>query len=352
MIINSLLGYAIYCNNSSGMDNVKQTMLDFYTEEEITGAKRSLWMDCGQDLKKKYQIRRSTDSRIAAVADINDIMEAIVYLDANGKLPDVVVRDIGRLPDRQPEELNMLYVAKKVADIDKSTKIHEEVLTSLKMDVMKLQDNAKEKCSHVYNGKDNNTNTDSEQENINSSEDNDTSSNTSSEEDTSGRISLDPVPRVEGRRWGPPRRNSKPIIQANQPDQQSNRNPVTEINNGPKSIIRNNQEQSTPQNVENPRIGLEGAPLPERTVFVSRVNRGDIDSIKNFLEDNNVNVIEIVKKSHSEAKFKSFKIKITLTDLRKVLNNTFWPRGILCNKWREPAPRNTFSYNIDYANDY
>ena len=82
------------------------------------------------------------------------------------------------------------------------------------------------------------------------------------------------------------------------------------------------------------------------------MNWVDKDYIAIFLEDNNVNVIEIEKKSHSEARFKSFKIKITLTDLRKVLNNTFWPRGILCNKWREPAPRNTFSYNIDYANDY
>ena len=99
MIINELLTYAIYWNNSNANDNCKKVMLSFYSDDEIKAAKRSLWIDCSKDMSKIYQNRIYTETRAASSASMGDIMEAIKHLDANGKLPDVVARDIGRLPD-------------------------------------------------------------------------------------------------------------------------------------------------------------------------------------------------------------------------------------------------------------
>ena len=97
---------------------------------------------------------------------------------------------------------------------------------------------------------------------------------------------------------------------------------------------------------------LEGAPLPQRSIFVSRVNRGDVHSIKMFLQDNNVDVVDITQTNHLQAKFKSFRIKVTMLDLNKVLNKNFWPRGILCKKWYDLNHRENSSGSIDYSNDY
>ena len=56
------------------------------------------------------------------------------------KLPDILSRNIGRLPDRQPEELNLLMIAHKFAELEKAKNVHSEVLTTLKIDMLNLQD--------------------------------------------------------------------------------------------------------------------------------------------------------------------------------------------------------------------
>ena len=99
-------------------------------------------------------------------------------------------------------------------------------------------------------------------------------------------------------------------------------------------------------------LQAEGAPLPERTIFVSRVIRSNEDDIKKCLTDTDDNVNNIIKSSHNDAKYKSFKIKISIIDLDKVLNNYFWPNGILCQMWREPRIKIDTSNNIDYEYDY
>ena len=146
MIVNAVLSFAIYANSGNGMHNCKKVMMDFYNDEEIKNAARSLWMACSKDLPKPFQNRRSTDNRQASAQYLEDIMDAIKRLDAKGKLPDVVTRDISRLPDRQPEQLNMLYVINEMAELKKASKCYEENLSNLKIDVLKLQDNAKNNC--------------------------------------------------------------------------------------------------------------------------------------------------------------------------------------------------------------
>ena len=369
MIINEVLTFAIYCNNSNCIDNCKKVMLSFYSDDEIKSAKRSLWMDCSKDIKNVFQNRITTETRTASSANIDDIMEAIIHLDAKGKLPDVVAKDIGRLPDRQPEELNKLYIIKELAELKKAKQNHEDVLSDIKIDVLKLQDDAKKKCNIKESNEDNNTNRTANEDNNNTtnaaakqdtsenSEDNNTSANVSSERDDSERSTSKQVPRVEGKRWGPQRKIAKPISsqqksQTTQQEQPNIINPVPALNNHDTTTSQGRQNQQATGNINIPNNGLEGAPPPERTIFLSRVNTGDINSIKKFLKDRNVNAIDIVKASHSQAKFKSFKIKITLLDLHKVLNDTFWPRGILCNKWRDPTPRNNYASNFNYEFDY
>ena len=53
--------------------------------------------------------------------------------------------------------------------------------------------------------------------------------------------------------------------------------------------------------------------------------------------------------SHSDSKYSSYKISISVLDKDKVLDPKFWPSGIQCKMWR--APRPVYNDNHPY-NDY
>ena len=78
-----------------------------------------------------------------------------------------------------------------------------------------------------------------------------------------------------------------------------------------------------------------GAPPPLRHVWLSRVMNGDTEQISNHLNSKNIQVQNIVKVSHSDAKFASFKISVFKNDLNTVLKASLWPRGLRCEQWYE-----------------
>ena len=48
------------------------------------------------------------------------------------------------------------------------------------------------------------------------------------------------------------------------------------------------------------------------------------------MESGNVQVFDIVKVSHVEARFCSYKITISVADRDSVFNESFWPAGVKC----------------------
>ena len=62
---------------------------------------------------------------------------------------------------------------------------------------------------------------------------------------------------------------------------------------------------------------------------------GDTEKVKMFLQDNGVRVDKIQKVSHENAKFNSYKVDISKSDVEKVFNELFWPVGVHCKMWRE-----------------
>ena len=80
--------------------------------------------------------------------------------------------------------------------------------------------------------------------------------------------------------------------------------------------------------------GLEGAPPALRHVWLSRVLNGNEEKVKEHMESRNVQVKEITKVSHSDAKFSSFKISVSKEVISKVLDSDFWPKGMACKIWR------------------
>ena len=142
MIVNELLTYVKFYINSSAIENIKKVVQHFYTEDEVVQAKRTLWSECSNKGLGKYPERKSTDVRPAKIPHIDDIIEALKMLDAADKLPDIVARNIDRLPDRQPEEMNLLMVVQRITDLEKTVKLHNDTLSNLKIEVLDIKDSS------------------------------------------------------------------------------------------------------------------------------------------------------------------------------------------------------------------
>ena len=76
--------------------------------------------------------------------------------------------------------------------------------------------------------------------------------------------------------------------------------------------------------------GFSGAPLARRTIWVSRVHNGDTQCLRDYMESSNVQVFDIVKVSHVEARFSSYRITISVADRDSVFSESFWSAGVKC----------------------
>ena len=139
IIINELLTYAIHYIHSSIIDNIKKCINQFYSEDDILEAKKVLW-SISNDVLGAMQERKSTKARNASIANINDIFDALMKLDSLDKLPNAVAKNIDKVPSRQPEELNLLYVVQRVAELERAKEEHNETLTKLAIDILKLKE--------------------------------------------------------------------------------------------------------------------------------------------------------------------------------------------------------------------
>ena len=80
--------------------------------------------------------------------------------------------------------------------------------------------------------------------------------------------------------------------------------------------------------------GLQGAPPRLVSLFLSRVQDGNPDTVKAYMADKNVKVYSNEIMSHPDSVYLSFKVSISKSDVKKVLRPWFWPSGIKCKIWR------------------
>ena len=86
MIVNGLLCYVIHHLGSAANDNIELTLKNFYNHQEVVEAKEALWAACGEHLKPLIMCKNGK-LRTAKEGNIEEIMEALVKLDAISKTP-------------------------------------------------------------------------------------------------------------------------------------------------------------------------------------------------------------------------------------------------------------------------
>jgi len=121
VIVNELLAYVGHYRNRSPRDAVLRVANWFFSPTEIAAAKKCLVDEFGQLVAGTPVVtdRRSTTTRPAHEAELEDIVSTIDCLDTRNNLNNVVFAavNLSRLPSFGPEETNICSVADKQLQI-------------------------------------------------------------------------------------------------------------------------------------------------------------------------------------------------------------------------------------------
>ena len=84
-------------------------------------------------------------------------------------------------------------------------------------------------------------------------------------------------------------------------------------------------------------ISLKGAPETSRDIFVYRVDQSTtVDQIQSHISENGIAPVSCVCVSNPDAKFKSFKISVPVSQCNTMFNPDIWPAGIRVRKFYHP----------------
>ena len=127
MLVNGLLCYVVHYMNSSPVTDIERIVFNFYNHDEEIDAKRQLWQKCKEHLDNNKG-RKGMDLRTAKTAHIQDIIAALKKLDGQDKTPEIYVKDLDKVPDRQPAEYNYATTLQNVADLKQFKADTQEIL--------------------------------------------------------------------------------------------------------------------------------------------------------------------------------------------------------------------------------
>ena len=124
---NECLTYIDHYRNNSSQDNLKKTVFNFFTGDEILLAKDVLWANVSGLGDKK--VRRDSSSHLHQEIDLLDILDAFKKIDDNNiDSPTFVAFRLDRLPRHGTEEINVFSLAERISN-------KKRVLTAVKIDV-------------------------------------------------------------------------------------------------------------------------------------------------------------------------------------------------------------------------
>ena len=367
MHINELLCYATYHLNNSNINNIKTIIRSFYSSDDLSNAKKMLWDLCSDSLEP-YTERRNTENRTSQEANISDIFDALCKLDALEKTPVFVARDVSMIPDRQPEKLNLVSIINRLSSVEKKMTDYDDVLSKHEIELQNLHTiDIESKLRKLEPSKEN-----FEKYKLFIS---DGDSTIQINREVAAEESSSTDWEFLDEEFRPERHRNKNKRKKNEPSKQSKPDNFTNefVNNESKNVLNTFEQDEFHRDYNHSSMvsnehhvpstffanavddegfqlkesrkqrkrrfeymnQLQGAPPPTRLLFLSRITNGNFSSVDNYLRSKNVKLYNIVLVSHNDAKYNSYKISVSLYDIAKVLDASFWPTGIKCRRWRD-----------------
>lgn len=388
-IINPVLTYVQYSFANSTFDGIKRVLIDFYSQEEISSAKQSLWDACTEYLPT-FANRQDSNNRSAKEAETLDILNAYKRID---NTEDVTVQcltnKLDRIPRCEPEELDLLSMMDRIIALENKVQNHEgkiskqnDALTKCAVQVCQNSDSL-EKCEETVS---------KQQASINALYRVQSSGSYAKAASQSNAKQPGTKPKSNDQSVGQHGRISIPQIQV-QPPERPERSRSTGDVPGSVTVQQLQAALSDPLVTDNVNLsggghtGNDTAPhsphsqgrgdsfeyprymrkqqarkakqavygkgsdstgslksVPRRAdLFVFRLDpETEGDDVKGYLQTKDVHVHKVQKMSRDDYMYKSYRICIDFSDMSTVLNEDFWPEGIGCREFtrrRTPGGR-------------
>ena len=317
------------------------SVTDFYHPDEIKSAKTLLWGIYGDILPDTHD-RRDPIARGAHEKETSEMIDAMSKISALDEEEQFiyVASNLNRLPNHNPEEINIASVLQRLIDIEKRT-----------VTIVKVVEKNTENITTIF---DMNFQTDTYA------------------------AATRGISENSQRPLTPPLRNSSPLAASNSsqlgamPDgQMAGTSHRPEANNGDRIIISeagppiqhtNGGARMVPDPVQTAvkeRTQSKQAPRPRRerdrrtvygtrqhetlkgasnnvNLFVFRVSQETTsENIETFLAEEGIQNAKVQCVSHQDAKSRSFKINVKINDKDKLMSSDFWPDGIVCRPFYE-----------------
>ena len=375
-IVNGLLTYLISMMNNSTDPKLVEVTGRYFDLGQVKDSK-SLLCDVAHVPFKK---RQDIESRTEKVAHIRDIVDIIRKLDRDSTMPLFVVDAIGlaKLPRINAEDISYVSVAEKMSDIYNRMELLSECVGK---NSVTIRDNS-DKIKNIVEG-----NNVSYSNIVKSSagihiRNASPTALMSPVAMTVSRMPTTPIPSssspsvfmtpisMPSTSISPPAplhescdvihprsynetnvnrtlsgtiRTTSPARGNTPPEHSSSGTSVSSLNHNAWQTIKG-RAKSSRVSYKRMRIqgtvsgsNVKGAPLPTRSMFISRVDRETSDdNMRDWISKQKINIINFERLSHDDAKYKSYKLIVSVSDYVSLCKPSQWPVGICISKYHPP----------------
>ena len=305
---NECLTYIYHYRNNYNQNNLKKTVLNFFTGDEILLAKDVLWAKVSGLGDKK--VCRDSSARLHQGMDLLDILGAFKKIDDNNiDSPTFVVFHLDHLPRHGPEEINVFSLAERISTMERE-------LAAVKIDVGHVKANTATSKISTYATF--------------------TATQPLAVTKRNGQVVKQPMMshcQLQTVRSAPgpsaqqrPQQQRKPSVAANEYVTVRNRR-----NRRQERITMVGTKKSEQFQGRRPRINL----------FVSRVPKDyPAQHIKDMIVDTGVEILNLILLSHENATMALYKLSIWKDDEEQLMKPDAWPQFISCRRYVRSRRRN------------
>ena len=364
-IVNPVLAYSVYGLLSGSSANVKAAVLSYFTPEQISQAKDTMWDKCDNNVIG-IPPRREGAVKSKVESNIQDIFSAIHKLDSKDELPNICVaaRDLANIPRSHPEELNNISLVDRLNTLKQRLTKFQEILDRTVCQNMELKDKVSSLTPTYASSVTNNIG-------LNTWKNGAGSRIPSGNPPGQPPVTQLPLP-SSGQPHGQSNGDPANIIERNSKSRYNQLNVPTQPNEGSTNMSSSRDNRSgalyRSDSVISVRSGhsgyqyqphqrkriqkqrklvtgttttsdsFRGAPEPSRELFIQRVNKeATIDNVKKYLTSNNFTIRDICQMSHEKAQYSSYELTFPVSEFDKLFNPDLWPDGVKIRPFR-PRP--------------
>ena len=344
VIIDPLLSYILFSLQSATNENVQKAVLGHFTPSQISEAKDILWENCEDSLGKKPR-RVGSSARPDHEAHLHDILTALEKLDRSQKLPNIVINafQLNLIPRSHPEELNNISLLDRLNMIEKRLSVLQTCTDRVIADNMIISEKLIQTRDYSSvlqsNTKSNFGSTRSQDNKVRAHTKSPPPVQRITKPSAHTTDSLDKLYRLPPPAKSPlkePKKNKLPVDHISESPGVQNMDDLSAFQY-PKRRKRRNivTGKATSNNF------LKGAPEPSRDIFVYRADKSTtVDMIQSHLIEKGIMPVNSVCVSNPDAKFKSFKISVPVSQCNAMFNPDIWPEGIRIRRFYHPKNSN------------